>query len=106
MLQIPFERVEALLPELPIAGDPVSGRLQRLRADPADVDAALFVATQKARVLENAQVPGDRGQRDRKGARELHDRGLTQRQTRQHRASGGIGEGPERSVQRLLIVNH
>src|SRR4029077_13659605 len=80
LLQIPFERVEPLLPELPVAGDPVAGGLQRLCADPADVDASLFVATQEARVLENAQVPGDRGQRDRERARELSDRGFSQRQ--------------------------
>jgi hypothetical protein len=101
LLEIAAERLEALLPELPIVSDPVGGGPQRAALQPAVVDASVARARQQAGSLEHAQVARDRGEGDGERARELRHRDVRRlREPRQDRAAGRVRERAEGGVQR------
>jgi hypothetical protein len=98
-------------PEDPVGFNPGSGVLHRSWSEAAAVDAAGDFAPEQASGFENAQVLGDRGQRDVEGRGKLGDGGFAAGQARENGAPRGIGKRPERRIERGIvpgggIVNH
>jgi hypothetical protein len=69
------------------------------------MDTAVDLAPQQAGGLENAQVLGDRGERDMKWGGEFADGGFALCKTRENGAAGGIGKRSKCGIQGR-IVNH
>jgi hypothetical protein len=86
--------------------DPVGGGFHGCRVDPAAMNAAVFLAGQKAGVFQDAQMLGYGGKRHRKGVGEVGDRSLPEGQPRQDRPPGRVRERGEGRVETLAIVNH
>jgi len=87
--------------------DPLRRCLHRRRDEAAAVNAAVLLPLDEAGVLENAQVPGDRRQRDRERPGELAHRRLGRpRQVRDDRASRRVRQRAERRVEGGGTVNH
>ncbi len=96
-----------MLPEAAVAGDPGVGLAHRAHDEPAAAHAAILAAVDQAGVFQDAQVPGDGGERNAEGAGQGADRLLPGRELRQHGAARRIGEGGERGVEgSRLILNH
>ena len=75
------------------------------------MDAAVDFTPEQARGFEDAQVLGDRGQRDVEGRGKFGDGSFAAGQPRENGAPGGIGERPERRIEWGVlagrgIVNH
>jgi hypothetical protein len=75
------------------------------------VDAAVDFAVEQAGGFKDAQVLGDRGQRDVEGRGKFGDGSFAAGQPREDGAPRGIGKGPERRIERSVvagdrIVNH
>lgn len=64
------------------------------------MDPAVFLPGQKPRVPENLEVLGDGGKRHVEGLGQFRDGGLAAGQALEDRATGGIGQGRERGVER------
>jgi hypothetical protein len=71
--QVFVKSVEVLLPECAVLRDPAGGGVERGGVEPAVVDAPLAPPLEQPGVLQDLQVPGDRGQRNVERRRELRD---------------------------------
>jgi hypothetical protein len=100
------EGVELYVPEAAVVRDPAGGAGERRAPEPAVVGPAPALAGEQAGALEDAQVLGDRRQRDAERRRELGHGGLARRETRQHRPPRGIGERAEGRVERARRRAH
>jgi hypothetical protein len=98
--QVLVQSVEALFPERSVLRDPVGGRAERFGVEAAVVDAALAAPLEEPGVLENFQVPGNRGQRNVERPRELGDVGFPEREAGEDGAASRIRQGRKRSVER------
>jgi hypothetical protein len=98
-------------PEDAIRLNPGGGVLHRSWSKAAAVDAAVDFAVEQAGGFKDAQVLGDRGQRDVEGRGKFGDGSFAAGQPREDGAPRGIGKGPERRIERSVvagdrIVNH
>ena len=93
-----MKSVETLFPERAMLLDPVGGGPERSGLQPAVVDASLAPPLEQPGVLEDFQVPGDRGQRHIEGRRELRDGELFEGEPGEDCAPDGIGESGEGAV--------
>lgn len=79
--------------------DPVGGRAERFRVEPAVVDAPLAAPFQEPGLLEDLQVLRDCGQRDVERLRQVGDARFPEREAREDGAASRVGECRERSVE-------
>src|SRR5207253_101749 len=100
-VQVLVQPVVALLPEAPVPAHPLVDLLEWSRLEPSRPPLPLAASRDEPRHLEHLQVPGDRGKADREGFGQLGHGGLADRQPRQDRPPGGIGESCERPVELL-----
>jgi hypothetical protein len=71
------------------------------------MDAPAFVALEKSRTLEHAEVPRDRRRGNTIRRRQIADRGLAAREPRHDAAPDGVGQGREDFVQGAgTMINH
>jgi hypothetical protein len=101
-----FERVELILPEDAVEGEPVGGLLHGRDGETAHADATYFLLGDEASLLEYAEVLHDGGHRDLVWANEFGDRGLAALESGQDAATRWVAECGEGGVERLLILNH
>lgn len=95
------------MPELLVAIEPFQRILQRFAFEAATHDAAHLLPLDQSGVLEDAEVLHESRERHRERIRELAHRTLALAQSREDRASGGIGQRAEDRPQRIVrIVNH
>ncbi len=94
------EGVELPFPEDPVARNPEGGVFHRPPHETAPENPAVPLAGQKPRPLENPEVLGDGGERHVERLGQLRHRGLTPRQAREDRATGGIGQRRKGRVER------
>jgi len=104
--QVAFERIEAPLPELAVAADPVGGLRQRRRLERAASHASLLARPEKAGPLEGFDVLQKRGERHRERVGQVGYGGLASREPGQDGPPGGVGEGGEGRVESLHTLNH
>jgi len=101
------ERVQLLLPEPPVAGDPACRLFEGLGDQAAAVDTAMLLAGEESRLFENPEVLRDSGKRDGKRFREPGDRRLPARQSGEDGPAGWVRQRGEGGVQGVMrIVNH
>src|SRR5438445_618309 len=101
LAEVAVEAVEALLPEAPIALDPVGDLPQALGLEPAGPPLRVAAPRDQAGVLEHLEVLRDRGKAHGEGLRELGDGRLAGGQTGEDRPPRGIGDRGERRAQRV-----
>jgi len=107
VIQKSGERVEPLLPELAIAGEPLRRLLHGFGRQRAADDPTLLFASDQPRVLENAQVLHEAGQRHWKRLRKLGYGPAAVGKPFHDFAARRIRERREDCVERLLfILNH
>ena len=97
-----FERVELVLPEDAIEGEPVRGLLHGRDGETAHADAADFLLRDEAGLLEHAEVLHDGGHGDFVGANEFCDGGLAALESGQDAAARRVAECGEGGVERGL----
>lgn len=88
--------------------EPAHGILHRRSGQPAFDGAADLVANDKSRIRQHVEVLHDGGQRHRERLCEFaHRRAIPLAEMRDQRAPGGIGQGGESAIERVvLILNH
>jgi L-serine deaminase len=86
-------------------GDPVSGLFDRPRIERDAVNASVALSHEQAGFLQNAKMLRHRWQRHVERLRELADCPLTERESGEDRAAGGIAERGEGGIERIGIVN-
>jgi hypothetical protein len=101
-----FERVELVLPEDAVEGEPIDGLLHGGDGEAAHADAADFLLRDEARLFENGKVLHDGRHGDFVGADEFGDGGLAALKSGQDAAARGVAEGGEGGVERVSILNH
>ena len=92
-----MQSVESVFPEGALPGNPVRGRDERPRIQPAVVDAALASPLEQSSLLQDLQVLRDRGERHLERLREVRDARLSESEPREDGAPGRVrerGEGP------------
>ena len=99
LVQQGVEALEAPLPELAVALEPVGGLGERLGLEPARPPLRVAAARNQPGALEHLEVLGDRGLAHRERLGELRHRGLARREPGEDRPAGGIGERRERRVE-------
>ena len=105
MVQITAERIEPLVPELLVSGQPHGGLLQRRGRQLAPHDAAFLRARQQSGVFEHAQMLHEAGQRHAVRLRELADAQALAAigQRAQHVAARAVGQRGEDEVEGIVI---
>jgi hypothetical protein len=100
--------VEIVGPEALVAVQPVHRLLHRLGGQPAGDRAAGLFPRDQAGIGQDIEMFHDRGQRHRKGLRQLaHRKALAVAEPRHQRAPGGVGERGKGAVQQVFsILNH
>src|SRR6266540_2498021 len=93
--QVLIEAVEALLPEAPVALEPVGGVLQRCPVQPRGPRLRRASSRDQPGVLEHLEVLGDRLEAHGEGFGELVDRGLAVGEPCEDRTACRVGEGGE-----------
>jgi hypothetical protein len=91
--------IELPFPELAVELDPLCRVLQRLRDEPTAADASFASDDGEPGALEHAQMLGRSWQRHRVRARELADRRVAARESREHAAPRWIRERVKRQVE-------
>jgi hypothetical protein len=94
-----IEPLVALLPILPIAGQPHRRFAQRLGAQVAESGGGPPGASDQPGTFEHLEVPGDRGLRDAERRRKLGDARLTLPEPHEDLSSRGIRERSEHRVE-------
>jgi hypothetical protein len=89
------EIIQSLLPEAPVAVDPLRRFTQGTGAKPADAPLCVDAPLDQAGTLQHPQMARHRRQRDIERLGESADRRFTPRESRQDRASRRIGERSE-----------
>src|SRR5215469_17745441 len=108
LLQIHIEPIEALFPEFAIAPQPDVDVLERRALDAARPPLRFAAARDQARTLQHLQMLRHRRQAHVKRLGQLGDGCLAQRQTREDRTPGRIGErgeGGAETVSRHAVLN-
>ncbi len=95
-----FERVELVLPEDAVEGEPVGGLLHGRDGEAAHADAADLLLRDEARLFEHAEVLHDGGHGDFVGAYEFSDGSLAPLESGQDAAARGVAECGEGGVER------
>jgi hypothetical protein len=107
LVQKSGERVEPLLPELAVAGEPLRGLHHGFCRKRAAHDPARLFAPDQPGALENAQVLHEAGERHREGLRQVAHRTAAAGKEFHHLAARRIRERPEHGIERtFLILNH
>lgn len=107
LLQKIFQGVELIFPELLVEAHPLRCGLQRLGVEAAAAHTSILMLAEQAGMFQYAQMLGNGGQGNAKGAGQLADRRFAQRQAGQDGAPRGVGKGSEGGIQRGLgILNH
>lgn len=94
-LEVGIEAIEALRPHLAVLLEPVRGRCERSRFEPARTLLAFAAARDEPGSFEHLQVLRDRRARERKRFREVLDGSVAIRQTRKDRPPRRIGKRRE-----------
>jgi hypothetical protein len=102
--EVSLDRVEALFPEPPIAGDPFAGRAEGCGLELAAAHPTVLPRFDEPRAFEGGEVLEHGGQGHVEGCGQLAHRRLAGAEAREDRAASGIGQGAERGVE--TIVNH
>src|SRR5258708_27188513 len=107
LFQEVVEAIEILVPEFPEVSEPAVDLPERHRRDPARPPLRLAPARDQAGMLQHLQVLRNRRKAHVKGFCEFHHRRLAERQPRQARPAGRIGEcrkGRAEGVNRHLYL--
>jgi hypothetical protein len=105
--EVLLESVELPLPELAVVGDPFGGALHGFGSEPAAVHAPVFVALDKSRFREHAQMLRHRGKRHVVRRGEIADGSLAKSKLREDAAAGSVGKSAEGGVEaRVRMLNH
>ena len=107
LLQIQFEAIQTLLPELAVFIHPAGGRLQRPRFKPAGPPLRPARPRDEARVLEHLEMLGNRRQRQVKRLGKFIDRFFTPGKLRQNvppRRIGQCGKGCAKRVVHAITL--
>ena len=99
LFKIAGKRVEPRLPELSVVCDPFCGVAQRLRRQCAGDDAPRLVSFEQPRVLQDAQMLHEAGQRHVKRLREITHRLTAVREPRQDTPARRVGERGKYAVE-------
>ena len=99
-----FERVELVLPEDAIEGEPIGGLPHRRDGETAHADAADFLLRDEACLFQHAEVLHDGGHGDFMGANEFSDGGVAALESGQDASTRGVAESGEGGVERGLIM--
>src|ERR1043165_6550482 len=102
--EVVVEAIEALLPKLFVAIDPVGRVLQRRRLEGAAAPLRVVRAGAEAGALEDLEVLRHGGEAHVEWRGELGDGRLAGREAGQDRAPGRVGEGGEGVAE--LVVGH
>src|ERR1043165_2274110 len=102
--EVVVEAIEALLPKLFVAIDPVGGVFQRRRLEVAAAPLRVARAGDEAGALEDLEVLRHGGEAHVERGGELGDGRLAGREAGQDRAPGRVGEGGEGVAE--LVVGH
>src|SRR5439155_18950828 len=95
LLQMLFQTIEALLPEIAVVFQPVDGVLERISRKAARPPLRLAATHNQASALQHLKVLGDCGKAHREWFGERGDRSLARGQASQDRAPCRIGQGCE-----------
>ena len=95
-----------LLPFGAAINEPLLGRAQHARLEPAGPNTALLFAPDQTAALERLKVLEHRGQTHPERLRELADRGGSTSKPGKHPATGGIREGLEGAIKLGRTVKH
>jgi hypothetical protein len=95
-----LERVELVLPEDAVEGEPVGGLLHGRDGEAAHADAAYFLLGDEACLFENCEVLHDGRHGDFVGADEFCDGGVSALEGSQDAAARGVAECGEGGVER------
>jgi len=106
VVQKSSERVQPLLPELAVASEPFGSFLHWADRERAADDPAHLFPLDESRILENAQVLHESGQRHAERPRQLGHRTGAVGKPLHHFAARRVGERREDGVERLRILNH
>jgi hypothetical protein len=94
-IEMTFERVEALAPELAVGFEPAVEHQQGPGLDPIEAALGVLTHAEQARVAHKAQVLGDAGLADRQGVAEFAHRTLPFTQKIEDLTATGISEESE-----------
>jgi hypothetical protein len=97
--QVFVEPVEALFPEVAVLRDPVRGRAERFRIEPAVMNTPFASPLEEPGFFENSHVPRNGGKRDVERLREIGHADLAERQAGEDGPSRGIGQRRECPVE-------
>src|SRR5262245_36384027 len=86
-LQDVRERIETLLPEVLVGGEPLGGLAQRFGVERQAMLPTAHLSSQQARALQHPQMLRDRVQRHREGLGQVGDAGVAASETGEDRAS-------------------
>ena len=107
VIEIAPERVELLVPELLVMGQPHRGLLHRFRGELAPHDAPFLGPRNQARVFQHAQVLHEAGQGHAVRLRELgHGRAALLAQPFEDIAPRRVRKRPENAVENHVVVGH
>ena len=101
-----FERVELVLPEDAVEGEPVGGLLHGRDGKAAHADTADLLLGDEACLFEHAEVLHDGRHGDFMGANEFCDGGLAALESGQDATARWVAECGEGGVERVVILNH
>src|SRR5438128_464933 len=99
LLQVNVQAVETLLPKAAIFFEPIVDAFQRPRLDPAGPPLRFAPPRDQPGALQHLEMLGDGGAAHLEGLGEFADRRLTQGESREDRATRGIGEGCKRGAE-------
>ncbi len=91
-----------MLPERPVAGDPVVGRAHGGSVQSAPVDPTVDLAPDQPGALKDPHVLGDGWQRHVVRPGQLGNRRRRRRQLREQPPAGAVGERPEDKIEALV----
>src|ERR1700690_1791266 len=94
-LKIVIQTIEALIPEAPVAIDPVGDLFERHGPKAAGPSLRLTAARNQPGAFEHFEVLGDGRRADDEGLGEFLDRGLALGEARHDGSPSGVGEGGE-----------
>jgi len=97
-----IETVEAVGPFGVRAAEPVVHREQALELKSRGAAVAVAAPADQARPLQHLEVLGDRGLRQRGGARELDDAGFSRREALEDGPARGVGKCREGAAQGIV----